>query len=504
MKKLLLLLLLLPFISKAQYQNVGTTTLQRAPTPKGYFFRDNTSKGFVYWYTQGQIDSIAINRIPVGQRNQILKTASDNSTTIVASDALTYGQFIYTDAQKAKAFAAGSATQLQIFNSFNRYSNGGSPTDPSGQDQNNTIPGQPLQTNSWAYDTTAKIVTSTFNSGGAIGLVSRDKFDSYIHSATIGGTTTSDNDRIGIVIAFMEDSTDMVPNNAYGLNPADFAWPIDVTHAFIPNQHTLTLYINRDNNSLSYFVAYDFKKLTQATIINGSALSGLYNTTNTWNGVSLDVKVVRTSDTVRITRSQYSDAPGGKGALAFPLTFTLNDNPVLAKFKGKHAYGYSAQSQDNAYFGNIFFSGSTNLVYDLRNGDTYRFTSSGYTLDVTKNLYTDLGYRIYWRDTLQGTFGYLRGVNQYDVIKGEKPLIASATLDFPSTTAQTSSVLTVSMPGAILGDIVTMGVPNAAITTNGLYSAYVSASNTVTVKFNNYGSSSSNPASGIFNLKILK
>jgi len=423
MRKLCLLILLFASLKvSAQWDNLGTTATQRSTTSTGYFFRNNLgSKGYVYWYTKGQIDSIALNRLPVGLRGQILSVSVNNSQIYTPVEPLVYGQFIYTDAQKARAFAAGSATQLQIFNSFKRFSHGGSQTDPQGQTQNDTIPGQPLQTNSWAYDTVANRVKSTFNSGSAIGFISPDKFDHYIHSATIGATTTSDNDRIGIVIAFYEDTTTLVRNNAYGLNPGDFSWPINTTNQFIPNQHSLALYINRETTTLSYFVVYDYRKLTQKIIANGSLSPGLYNTTASWANQSLDVKIERQGDTILINRSQYSDAPGGKGSLAFPLTVNLNSDTVLYKFKGKCPYGYTAQSQDNAYYSNISFSGSNNIVYDLRTGQEYLFGASGYELVADKNMYTDLGLRFYWRNKTESTFGYITPDATYDVIVGETP-----------------------------------------------------------------------------------
>lgn len=87
---------------------------------------------------------------------------------------------------------------------------------------------------------------------------------------------------------------------------------------------------------------------------------------------------------------------------------------------------------------------------------------------------------------------------------GAKILPGSATLDFASTAAQTSSELTISVTGAADGDVVTVGVPNASASANTSYSARVSAANTVTVKFNNYSSGAVDPTSGTFNVKVFK
>jgi hypothetical protein len=81
----------------------------------------------------------------------------------------------------------------------------------------------------------------------------------------------------------------------------------------------------------------------------------------------------------------------------------------------------------------------------------------------------------------------------------------SYTLDFPSTGHGNSADLTFTVTGASEGDVVALGIPNASIVANASYIAWVSATNTVKVRFNNYaGSGSSDPASGTFKIKVLK
>lgn len=84
-------------------------------------------------------------------------------------------------------------------------------------------------------------------------------------------------------------------------------------------------------------------------------------------------------------------------------------------------------------------------------------------------------------------------------------IYGSATLDFGSTAAQTSSDLTiVNVTGAADGDIVSVGMPNASTNANSCFTAWVSAANTVTVRFNNYSSGAIDPASGTFKIRVLK
>jgi len=83
-------------------------------------------------------------------------------------------------------------------------------------------------------------------------------------------------------------------------------------------------------------------------------------------------------------------------------------------------------------------------------------------------------------------------------------LTGSATLDFASTNAQNSRDLTIAVTGAADGDVVSLGVPNAAVNANTSYSAWVSAANTVTVRFNNYSIGTVDPASGSFKVFVTK
>jgi hypothetical protein len=82
-------------------------------------------------------------------------------------------------------------------------------------------------------------------------------------------------------------------------------------------------------------------------------------------------------------------------------------------------------------------------------------------------------------------------------------LTGSATLDFPNTAAQTSSDLTISVIGAVLGDAVTVG-RSGTIPANATITAFVSAADTVTVRYNNYSAVAQDPASATYNVTVIK
>lgn len=79
-----------------------------------------------------------------------------------------------------------------------------------------------------------------------------------------------------------------------------------------------------------------------------------------------------------------------------------------------------------------------------------------------------------------------------------KVLVAEATLDFPNTAAGACSDLTVTVTGAVSGDVVAIGVDSASVPANGSYFAWVSAYDTVTIRFIGPG----DPASGTFKVTV--
>lgn len=84
-------------------------------------------------------------------------------------------------------------------------------------------------------------------------------------------------------------------------------------------------------------------------------------------------------------------------------------------------------------------------------------------------------------------------------------LKGSATLDFGSTAAGAVTDLTITVTGAADGDVVSLSVPNASQTTTGTFSAWVSAADTVTVRYRIAAlTGSEDPASGTFKVTVTK
>jgi hypothetical protein len=80
----------------------------------------------------------------------------------------------------------------------------------------------------------------------------------------------------------------------------------------------------------------------------------------------------------------------------------------------------------------------------------------------------------------------------------------SATLNFSSISAHDFEDLTLTVTGAADGDVVSIGVTNAAAVADASYFGWVSASNTVTIRCFNINGGSINPPSAVFKVKVFK
>lgn len=82
-------------------------------------------------------------------------------------------------------------------------------------------------------------------------------------------------------------------------------------------------------------------------------------------------------------------------------------------------------------------------------------------------------------------------------------LSGSATLDFPSIAASSIETLTITVTGATVGDTVFIGAPSG-IETGLIWSAFVSASDTVTLRLFNTTVGAIDPVSATWKVKVIQ
>jgi lysophospholipase L1-like esterase len=161
----------------------------------------------------------------------------------------------------------------------------------------------------------------------------------------------------------------------------------------------------------------------------------------------------------------------------------------------------SLQVPGTAYFGSAFFGASTTPTARVHiAAGTATVSTAPLKFTSGTNLTTpEAGAVEYDGTEFYGTTSTASRTIFARVLKG------SATLDFGSTAAGAVTDLTISVTGAADGDVVSLSVPNASQTTTGSFSAWVSASNTVTVRYRIAAlTGSEDPASGTFKVAVTK
>ncbi len=195
----------------------------------------------------------------------------------------------------------------------------------------------------------------------------------------------------------------------------------------------------------------------------------------------------------------FSDATGG-GYRVSQVSFGVytfsspSGNTVIGSFSGWADNGAKLQVTGSLTVGNIATaSAKIHVAAGAAGAGTAPFKYSAGTVNITP----ENGAKEF-----DGTNEFVTaGGTRYTLAK---TLTATAALDFPNTAAQLSSDLTIALTGAALGDVVLLGVPNAAVLPDSCFTAWVSSANTVTVRFNNYSAGAQDPASGTFRVSIVK
>ncbi|HTJ51393.1 MAG TPA: hypothetical protein VL443_18160 [Cyclobacteriaceae bacterium] len=266
--------------------------------------------------------------------------------------------------------------------------------------------------------------------------------------------------------------------------------------------------INVGNNGFTITNTASLNNPVDAFLINSAAAT---NTTGNTNGFRLNIGFAPTSGTgtmnlLSTTSAMAVNQTGGANGvfkvMDFNHTYTaagsdvtfIDYRPTVTSITGNH-YGIRIQSIANSAF-------STTTAPTAK-----VFIGAGTATAGTAPLKFTSGTNLTTPE--DGAIEYNGTDLQLDVSTTRyilpKTLTGSAALDFPSTAGGTNSDLTITLTGAALGDVVLLGVPNGAVFANSCYTAWVSAANTVTVRFNNYDTiTARDPSSQTFKISDIK
>lgn len=206
-----------------------------------------------------------------------------------------------------------------------------------------------------------------------------------------------------------------------------------------------------------------------------------------------------------------STIASGNESFSVGLQSTASGNVSIAMgtrvstngFRGSFVYGDSSS-------GTSIMSATANDEFSVRASGGYRFFSDAATTTANALVFNTgkLGVGVATPTAKLDVNGDVKASGSLTIGGGSpvaRILDATATLDFPSTNDDEGSDLAITLTGASIGDVVMLGTPSGSVLANTGYTAWVSAADTVTIRFNNYGGGAgADPASGTFRVKVMQ
>lgn len=314
--------------------------------------------------------------LPTGNLGDVLFIDQENSNHIAPKQLLTYNAFVETEAE-LNDLKTRSISLSEIYNNWTAFAHNGdyetSHASSSSQQEQAQEIANPKSF--WTYNATAGTMVCSKNSVTYLGFVDNKHYvDNYTMQAVLS-SSDSDNDSIGLVIAYYKDSQ----NKEYTLSV--------VRTRQSSESHTGVDYNSdgsaRTNKSIPMWaIVYNYKQ-ADSRLITSATISG--DNSGNWSSTSgTTVKIVRNGDNITCYASPYGSTTLDT---TNALTIDLNNIDVLSVFKGKRQYGVSCFSQPASTFSTITIQ-LANTIYDMRDGSGWVYNNGSWS-QVTNKLYTD-------------------------------------------------------------------------------------------------------------------
>jgi len=351
-----------PQASDAQLVNGKTTAQVRALVTKATIGLSNLTNGAVATQAEAEAAaSAAVYMTPVSVNQLVNKQlVIDNkvkgyafsgfSGTQAAADKLCYRMNIVTNATEQTTVQNYKESFATVFNNWSRFSHG----------SNGLFPSNSYELKSWSYDSATDKISCTVNSNTLVGFVSADAYDTFDFEVELS-STNSDDDWIGVVIAFVDEAG---------------------------AQHTLTAVRSWNSNTVNNFALYYNLGQSSSTLLASSAVGlGLpttyHNTLGTlksgWVGAgAIRIKVSRVGDVITVLTTNPGDTSTYMSA--YPLSVDLNSLASLSRFKGPQRFGYCCRSQASSSWLSLQRPGDRVPIIRTDTLDTYVYTNNAWVI----------------------------------------------------------------------------------------------------------------------------
>lgn len=317
---------------------------------------------------------------------------SSNSKLATPAFVLVKGSFV-ENVEELEEAKKTTVNFEDVFNKWNRFSHNTTENQPANADE----------TKAWRYDAATKKVICTINSATHIGFISREKYDTYVHECTLK-SSSSDNDMIGVVIAFAKDSNG--------------------------REHTLTLVRNASieghvqvpgASSFQWGIVYNFGR-SDAKLIASKPINGDVNTP--WSSIpnGIRVRIERKNNSIKAYTSKMNES----SLLDSSILEADLSTSQLKIFSGEKSYGYSCLSQDASTFEDIkFVGGNLDGIYDMTNGDKWVNVNDTWIKDYVGATREDIGFGKFLYNELTGKLFFIKDEENIIRINLSQPTASS-------------------------------------------------------------------------------
>jgi Collagen triple helix repeat (20 copies) len=274
-------------------------------------------------------------------------------------------------------------TFKEVFDTWQRFSH---------ERSVDTQPAREEESQAWNYDAAKDQVVCSVNSTSYIGFISNDKYDSFIHEATIL-SGDGDDDMIGLIASFAKDSNGR-----------------EHTISAIRVRTITQNHITADGQNLQWALVYNYgqkgEKVLASKVVPGDAQGA-------WSGIpnGVRIRIRRQGDVIEAYTSSTENTNLIEESV---LSVNLNDHSELSLFKGAQSYGFSCLSQNKSTFKDLYFVADNLLIYDLRNRDVWIFENYKWILDPEKDLYKDIGIGKFLLNKQTNKLFYVLGIDNVE------------------------------------------------------------------------------------------
>ena len=224
---------------------------------------------------------------------------------------------------------------------------------------------------------------------------------------------------------------------------------------------------------------------------SGTTAQGLFDISNGTSAAQFGIVGTGFTTSGLLTAGTvYLQANGGAGTTRLVLQST-STNPILFGINSAETWRISST-------GLLSNTGADGTAYLTLKAGTASANSAPLKFTSGTNLTTAVAGAVEY----DGTSLYFSPSTTRKIVT--LSLAGSATLDFGSIAAAGNASLTITVTGAAVGDVVDLGVPNGSMTAGLVFTAWVSATNTVSVQCYNSTAGAIDPASGTFKARAIQ